>query len=98
MDKTETKEMEGVEPILIQAGDKRVLLNGFPPILPIRVVAEAKYQEIISELQKAKELNGELVKFIKDNLWANEHDWNRINELIKKYSGLRRTATQRIQS
>ena len=35
------------EPLLIHAGDPRVLLGGEPPAVDIRVLAEVTYQELI---------------------------------------------------
>lgn len=37
------------EPVLILAGDSRVLLNGVPPKCDCRVVAEERYQEMIAD-------------------------------------------------
>jgi len=33
-------------PIKIKAGDERVLLNGFPPKVDVRVISEDYYQEL----------------------------------------------------
>ena len=44
------------EPILIQRGDRRVLLGGHPPREPCRVLAEMTYQEIMARLEASEDL------------------------------------------
>lgn len=39
----------------IKAGDKKLLINGSPPRVDCRVVAEDNYQEILQTFQKIKE-------------------------------------------
>jgi hypothetical protein len=36
-----------IEPILIKAGDKRILINGFPPQVDCRVLAEEFYKQLL---------------------------------------------------
>lgn len=43
-----TKE-QTTEPILIKAGDTRVLINGHPPLVDCRIVAEEKWLEYASK-------------------------------------------------
>lgn len=47
------------EPILIKAGDKRILINGVPPIHDIRLITEDNYQflfKIKEQFQKSTNL------------------------------------------
>ena len=39
---------------LIKAGDKRLLINGVPPKVDCRVVAEDNYQEILETLKEIR--------------------------------------------
>lgn len=39
------------KPILIKAGDKTVLLNGNPPRVDCRVVAESYYQDMLNHIK-----------------------------------------------
>lgn len=56
-------------PILIKAGDTRLLINGQPPLVDCRVVAEEYYESIIKKadsLAKASTtvlcMNGEVIE------------------------------------
>ena len=54
-----------VEPILIKAGDERVLLGVFrkPPKVDCRVVSEKKYQELLYASTKAEEVAIEFMEW-----------------------------------
>ena len=41
-------------PILLKAGDRRVLINGHPPLLDCRVVAESTFQQLEKESMPAE--------------------------------------------
>lgn len=42
------RQQEELTPILVRAGDNTVLLNGRPPLVDCRVLAEVTYQRILS--------------------------------------------------
>lgn len=42
------------EPIPIKAGDKRILINGCPPMVDCRIVAEERYQYTAAEITALK--------------------------------------------
>jgi hypothetical protein len=46
LDESGQQAPEPVEPILIKAGDTRLLINGNPPLVDCRVVAEERYQSL----------------------------------------------------
>ena len=65
------------EPILHEAGDYRVLVNGFPLKVPFRIIAEDNYQILQTELSTLKAENERL---------ANENE-ELVNDVIKLSKG-----------
>lgn len=59
--------MSDLNPILIKAGDKRVLLRGVPPKADCRVVVEEKWQEIVKETLELREFKERVNKELR--LW-----------------------------
>ena len=50
-----------IEPILIKAGDTRVLLNGHPPKVDCRVVSEENYKQLLLNKKITESTNYKLL-------------------------------------
>ena len=51
------------KPLLIKAGDKKVLLNGTAPLVDCRVVAEENYQKLIAKSQMNEQVKQLIEKY-----------------------------------
>ena len=74
------------KPILIKAGDKTILINGHPPKVDIRVVAEDYYQKMNKKLPKAIELLealGIILIWNKENIEFHNINDNALKDLHK---------------
>jgi hypothetical protein len=57
-----------IEPNFIKAGDTRLLINGNPPLVDCRVIAESNYQRLIHASQQNEALQAEIEKLRRFNL------------------------------
>lgn len=63
------------EPILIKAGDERVLLGGRPLFVDTRIVAEDRYQTLLRLLSEAREHLVKGSSAVDAHSWIGEHDF-----------------------
>ena len=61
-----TSREQTAEPILLKAGDTRLLINGYPPKVDCRVVAEEYYQSLLAGYDTAEGKHREFYLLVRD--------------------------------
>lgn len=75
---------ESVEPILLQAGDTRLLINGRPPLVLCRVVSEEKYQAILLDLDSIRDQLAKQEVAFRETVKIQHDEIKQRDELIKE--------------